>query len=326
MILSFGFYKKSKFLCTLFISTTIFLSATCQTSIKQRINKITRSVPGTFGIAAIHIEKNKRFDHNSKMRFPMASTYKLPIAAYCMSLIEKKAINPKSKKLFTNYDLRRCSKIKNKQSFTIEELLKMNLEKSDNAASDMILKIVGGGKAVTNWLQKQGIKDISIDRQVIKMTADFSGITLIDEHHCTINQYVNLMRKVPRKNRLAATQKFYSDTQDTTTPSAMVNLLSRMYKGKLVGTTSKNFLFKSMAKCDWSFRRMKRFLPKGAIVYSKCGTMDGIVSDIGIIKLPQNKGHVALAVYTNKDTGNMLKREEAIGKVSKELFNYFKTL
>jgi len=156
MALLSSFYRKPKFLCTLFICTTIFLSTTCQPSIKQRINNITSSIPGTFGISALHIEKNKRFDYNSKIRFPMASTYKIPIAAYCMSLIEKKAINPKSKKLFTNYDLQRCSVIKKGQTFTIEELLKMDSEKSDNAASDMILKIVGGGKAVTNWLQKQG--------------------------------------------------------------------------------------------------------------------------------------------------------------------------
>ena len=50
--------------------------------------------------------------------------------------------------------------------------------------------------------------------------------------------------------------------------------------------------------------------------------MDGIVSDVGIIQMPGGKGHIALAIFTNRSTSNKKQRELVIGRVAKAVFDH----
>lgn len=281
------------FLC--FLSKDISCAIPPKASVVRSIKKICQKIPGEFGIAALHIDSGRSLEINSRRRFPMASTYKIPIGAYCFALIDQKKIRYQRKKRITKNDMRRFCFVSPGQTLSVKKLLKLMLEKSDNATSDIVLKMVGGGKAVTRWLRKHKIHGIRVDRSTLKMCSDYS-----------------------------TSARFCVDKRDTTTPRSMVAFLKLLFTGKLISKSSTNCLLSHMKNCSaWGKKRIPRLLPKKTIVYHKTGSMDGIISDAGIIKLPGKKGHIALAIYTNKSTGHMRKKEAAIARIAKKIFDHF---
>ena len=155
----------------------------------------------------------------------------------------------------------------------------------------------------------------------MKMCADYSGIrSLGNENNCTVQRYNRLLRKTNKKQQTRAAKKFYIDKRDTTTPHTMINLLTRLCQGKIICKPSTNFLLRCMKNYSM---RIGHFLPKKTKIWYKTGTMDGIVSVVGIIKLPKKKGHIALALYTNKSVTHKRKREITMARIAKKLFDYF---
>src|SRR5882672_5782152 len=58
-------------------------------SAEQELVKLAKGSSGEMGVAAIHIESGRRITMKSSERFPMASTYKLPIAIHLLMLVDE---------------------------------------------------------------------------------------------------------------------------------------------------------------------------------------------------------------------------------------------
>ena len=231
------------------ISTTV-TAAPIKTPIEATIKQIGLSVPGVLGVATLHLENGNRIEINANQPFPMASTYKLPIALYALSLVDSKKLDLNTQKKITAHDIRSFCFVRPNQKLSIKELVRLSIEKSDNATPDILLKMVGGGSAVTAWLVQHGIISMRVDRSCLKMVADYCGISnLGDEFRCTLPRYRQLLKQIGPKKARAAAQKFYDDTRDTATPRAMVDLLERLHAGKLASPTSTKFVLDCMAKC-----------------------------------------------------------------------------
>ena len=316
----------NRFVCCmlLFLLGLVGTMFACHITLEQRIKKLIQPVPGQTGVAALHLENGQRIEVNGNVRFPMASTYKVPIALCYMSMVDKGTYSLHDTKTFTGYDLRRGCNICSGQKLSTEKIIHLMLEQSDNAASDMILKMVGGGTVVTDWLRAQGINDMRIDRSTLKICGDISGISLDDDYCCSIQKCVRLMKSVSQANIRAAQRKFFDDLRDTTTPHAMVELLAHMYHRDLVSPQSTDFVLDCMAHCHvFGKGRIPRLLPKKCKVWHKPGRIDRMDSDVGIIELPCNKGHVAIALYSNRDTQHEEQRELAMAKVTRAIYDHF---
>ena len=70
-------------------STNCFASQS-DTELAKKIAEIEKKSNTIMGITAIYIEKNKIIEHNSKKRFFMASTIKLPIALAFLHRVDEK--------------------------------------------------------------------------------------------------------------------------------------------------------------------------------------------------------------------------------------------
>jgi beta-lactamase class A len=278
------------------------------------------------GVAALHIESGQRVEVNGNKRFPMASTAKLAIALYCLSLVDRGVLSLRQKVLITPQDVRLhrgCYRLLAHHSYSIKRLIKLSIEVSDNAAPDKLLKIIGGPEAVTAWLRQQGIGAMSVDRSIFRLLADFAGVEIGDAAHCTDRHYQRCLNCVTKKDRLRAHKKFFDDVRDTASPRAMADLLANLQQGNLVSKSSTDFLLGCMLRCRWGENRIKHFLPRMTKLWHKTGRIDGIDSDVGIIELPHGKGHVALAVYSNRSTTGEAKREEAMACVARAVFKFF---
>ncbi len=57
--------------------------------IEGEIRRAAQSAGGTVGVSAIHIESGRRVALNAGERFPMASTYKIPIAVQFLARVDQ---------------------------------------------------------------------------------------------------------------------------------------------------------------------------------------------------------------------------------------------
>ncbi|UFH56874.1 class A beta-lactamase-related serine hydrolase [Spirosoma sp. KNUC1025] len=68
---------------------------------------------------------------------------------------------------------------------------------------------------------------------------------------------------------------------------------------------------------------LKRFSPPDTEVLHKTGTIGLTASDVGIITLPDNAGHVAISVFVKSSKKSGTVRERTIAEVTRTLYDYF---
>ncbi|WP_019215436.1 serine hydrolase [Legionella tunisiensis] len=140
---------------------------------------------------------------------------------------------------------------------------------------------------------------------------------------------------------MLAWQRFEKDTRDTTTPDEMAKLLVKIYKNEALSESSTKVLMNIMERCRTGRSRIRGLLPPSVKVAHKTGTwaidepqyirypgskqLFRFVSDVGIITLPNNKGHIAIAVYVKSRAVSNYTRSRAIALASRAVYDHFMT-
>jgi beta-lactamase class A len=167
-------------------------------------------------------------------------------------------------------------------------LMRRMLVHSDNRATDVLLNDLGGPRAVHDWLQDNGISGLRVDRNI-----------------------ADLLRS----------KRDLWDRRDSSTPVAMIDLLSRIYKAELIKPESRNYLLDLMAQCQTGRNRMKALLPFGTPVEHKTGTLDGLTDDVGFITLPDGR-RVAVAIFARGGR----ERPRTIAESARAIYDGFKSV
>jgi beta-lactamase class A len=284
---------------------------------------------GEIGVAAIHIESGRRITIRTSERFPMASTYKLPIAINLLTLvdegkeqlerlikIEPKDIRPGGIPLTDEFKF-------TESSVSVRDLLEMMLTVSDNTASDLILRLAGGPQAVTACMRSLGIEDMSIDRSTIEHVFDMFGLPLPPESEWGPGRYVSVLTSVPADKQRAAAKQYACDPRDTSTPDAMASLLVHVYRRHSLKPATTKLLLDVMRRCKTGDARLKGLLPAGTEVAHKTGTAMGIINDVGVVTLPNGAGHIAIVVFIRGSKSSVAECERSIAEVARSVYDYF---
>src|SRR5437588_3811089 len=139
-----------------FIATTISARDQGIEQLEKDLLRLSKASGGELGVTAIHIETGRRASLNGSTQFPMASTYKVPMAIQLLTLvdegkerldrmmtIEPKDLHPDGGPLWDQFSK------PGGQAVSVKDLLEMMLTVSDNSAADLILRLAGGPQAVT---------------------------------------------------------------------------------------------------------------------------------------------------------------------------------
>lgn len=309
------------------------------TAIEKRSNTI-------LGVSAIYIEKNKKVVHNDKKRFFMASTIKLPIAVAFLHRVDKKEDSlTRVLKMDTKYSVPGSGTLyhlfeKKGLNISMKQVLKYMLSNSDNSASDAILQATAGPKYVTQRMSALGFNDILINRSIREMFLDTNHVdsAFLKEPH-PVAAWEQTFNRVPLEQRMLAWQRFENDTRDTTTPDDMAKLLVKLYKKQALSSSSTDLLMGIMENCRTGRSRIRGLLPANVKVAHKTGTwaiyeqnylrypgsknLFRFASDVGIITLPKNKGHIAIAVYVKSKGPSDYTRSRAIALASRAIYDHF---
>ena len=215
--------------------------------LEQQLISLVANKSADVGIAVLDLRSGSSVNVRGNRPYPMASTVKIAVAATYLAQVENGQ---------RTLDHRIGGS-------TAASLMDRMIIHSDNAATDLLLKDMGGPDTVHQWLQSNGITNIRVDR--------------------TIAQLLRARRDL-------------WDRRDSATPVAMVNLLQRLDTGNLLRPQSRSYLLDLMGRCMTGRNRMKALLPGGTRVEHKTGTLDGLTDDVGFITMPDGR-RLAVAIF-----------------------------
>lgn len=323
-------------LTAVFLSTALALAlpapapAQGRATLAREFARIEPQSGGTVGLAAMHLESGRTVFHNADQQYPLASTYKLPMAVQAFTLVERGQLDLDRMIAWDTTDLHIGSEahlLFRKPGFamSVRNLIETMMILSENNATDLVLKLAGGGEAVTRRLREAGITDLRVDRPTAEIIANPYGITDIytaDGRFSSTKWRTQFAALTPAR-RDSAAWYYARDPRDHGSPRAMLSLLTKLFRGELLNRENTAYLLDIMYRCETGAARLKGMLPPGTRVAHKTGTYPGTANDVGIIDLPDGT-HLAIAVYvkgSSKISGPDL--ESTIAQMARSVYDYF---
>lgn len=255
---------------------------------------------GRLGVFAQVVESGDGAGLNETERFPMQSVYKLPIAMAVLDQVDHRSLTLNEKVSLSADDMvpDLHSPLRDRYprggiDVSVRELIRAAIVDSDGTASDILLRLAGGGPRVTAYLRGLGIRDITVATTERAMSKD------------PMAQYRN-----------------YS------TPRASVDLLKAVQTGRGLSPPARTLLLQDLIDSTPGRLRIKGLLPPGTVVAHKTGT-DGTrngktaaTNDIGIVTLPDGR-HLAIAVFVKDSSAGLVPREAAIAQAAKAAWDHW---
>ena len=298
--------------------------------LEREIARLSTVSGGVVGVTTIHLETGRRVSMNGTDRFPMASTFKVPIAVQLLTRIDNGEVKLDQMIDIKQSDLHPGSGTvadlfnKGGLALSVRNLMELMLLISDNSATDVMLRTAGGADAVTSRLRALGIEGISVNRSTAQLIADWIGVTnLPPEDRWNPAVFSVAFAAVKPEDQKAAAKKFDADPRDTSTPDGMAALLERIYRKDLLKPESAELLLDIMRRCRTGEARLRGLLPAGTEIAHKTGTIGGTTNDVGIITLPDNAGHFAIAVFVKASEKEVSARERAIAEIARAVHDFF---
>lgn len=301
-----------------------------QDKLHREMDRIEPLSGGTLGVAAVHVESGRSFFHKADEQYPLASTYKVPIALQALTLAQQGKLDLDRLVPWDTTDLHIGSEaflLFRKPGFalSVRNILETMLILSENNSTDWMLKLAGGAEAVTRRLREAGIADVRVDRPTAEIIAHPYGITDIwsADGKFSRAKWEAQMAQLSKARRDSAAYYYARDPRDHGSPRGMVTLMTKLWKGELLDQAHTAYLLDILYRCETGAARIKGMLPPGTKVAHKTGTYPGTTNDVGIIDLPDGT-HVVIAVYVKESAkvgGADL--EAAIAQASRAVYDYF---
>jgi beta-lactamase class A len=285
---------------------------------------------GTMGVAAVHLESGREVYLNADEAFPMASTYKVPIAVQLLTLVDRGERSLTDMVELEPEDLHPGSGTLSRLlddpgvALSLRNLMELMLLISDNSATDLTLRAAGGGEAVTARMHALGVDGVRVDRPTSLLIGDFVGIEGAPEDgRVSPKQWRALAEGLDDEARSAAAKAFATDPRDTATPRGMAAILRMIWRGEALGEKNTALLQDMLLRVETGQGRIKGMLPPGTPVAHKTGTIGATTNDVGVITLPGDAGHVVTVMFVKDSERPTADRERAIAEASRAVHDFF---
>ncbi|MCE3604691.1 class A beta-lactamase [Massilia sp. P8910] len=262
------------------------------TGAHPRLAALEKAAGGRLGVAALDTGNGRQVGHRADERFPMCSTFKA-IAAAAILAHGKNVPGLLAQRIrYTKADLVTYSPITEQEldkGMTVAELCEATIQYSDNAAANLLMKLIGGPAGVTAFARSVGDTTFRLDRWETELNTAIPG-----------------------------------DPRDTTTPQAMATLLRRVALDDGLAPAQRDQLQEWMRGNTTGAARISAGVPAGWAVADKTGTgAYGSSNDIGIV-FPPEGAPVVLALYYTQAAPDAKANSEILAAATRIVMEDFK--
>lgn len=266
--------------------------ASADAALTERLKALSNGANGDIGVAVIHVESGRAVNIEGAKQMPLYSVYKLPLAITVLREVEAKNLSLDKAVRVVPEDVASGSQFnadlwRRPVDKTVAELLEFSIVRSDNTSSDKLLPLVGGPAAVTERMHAFGFSNIDIKYSSREFAA-------------------------------------HRDKPNIATASDLAQLLAKLQKGELLQPPQLSLLLGFMERArTGGERRIRANLPAGTQVAEKTGTGDDTTNDVGLITLPDGKGHLAIAVLITRSKLSADAQEKVIADIARAAYDSF---
>ena len=267
-------------------------SESADAELTERLKTLCNGADGDIGVAVVHVESGRMADCEGAQQLPLYSVYKLPLAITVLKEVEQKNLALEKKVRVTLADVAPGSQFntdlwRQPEEKTVAELLEFSIVRSDNTSSDKLLGLIGGPTSVTARMRALGFANIDIKYSSREFAA-------------------------------------HRDKPNTGTASDFAQLLVKLQKGELLQPPQLSLLLGFMERArTGGERRLRANLPAGTQVADKTGTGDDTTNDVGLITLPDGKGHLAIAVLITRSKLSAESQEKLIAELARAAYDSY---
>jgi beta-lactamase class A len=308
--------------------------STQEQRLRTEIERLSVFGGGKLGVTAVHIESGKRFSQNGSEPFPMASSYKVPIAVQLLNKIDSGKLFLDEMITVTGKDMHIGSGMIAERfewpganqpgvALSVRSLLELMLLISDNSATDMCLRLAGGPSQVNATMARIGVSGVRVDRPTSVLISDWLGVKWPEDAEYPRKAFAEIEKTINEEAMNKSSKIFDADPRDTSTPDGMALLLQKIFTEPILKPESKSLLLDIMMRCETGQARLKGALPPGTAVRHKTGTIGMTTNDVGIVSLPGDAGHLIVAAFVKSSEKPIADRETAIAQVTRMLHDYF---
>lgn len=270
-----------------------------EVELEKRFTAMCDRAEGSVGVALVHVETGKTVGVNANTTLPLYSVFKLPVAVAVLKDVEANRLKLDQQVNVTPDEIvsgsaENTARWHKTADWTISQLIEVSISQSDNTSTDKLLQLIGGPARVTEHMRTLGFNSLDI--------------------HSSVNDYIQ-RRQTPNQGSAAD----------------MANLLTQLQQGKLLNPTHTQLLIGFMRDSVTGLRRLRGDLPKGTLVADKTGSGERdpltkiikAVNDVGIITLPNGRGHLAMAVFVTKSSLPDEAQEKLIAELALTAFEAY---
>nr|WP_218621592.1 class A beta-lactamase [Mycolicibacterium hippocampi] len=230
----------------------------------QRIEALERQYNVVVGLWAVDVASGRWLAHRAKERFALCSTFKTYAAAAILQRAERGELSLTDAVRVEPTDIISHSPVTGTRvgaTMTLAELCQATLQVSDNAAANLLLRVLGGPPAITDLARSIGDEESRLDRWETELNSAVPG-----------------------------------DPRDTTTPVAVGVGYRNLLTGGALGDENRRRLEGWMRANETS--SMRAGLPAGWTSADKTGSGDyGTTNDIGVAYAPDGQ-RLLLSIMT----------------------------
>lgn len=227
---------------------------------------IERRYGGAVGVAAHAVGSGRFVAHRAGERFPLASTWKLPLVMAVLARVEAGALALDRTVTFAPADFERYSGIAREYprggKLSVREICRRTISSSDNTGADLLAPLAGGPAAVSRYVRGLGIGGLSFD---------------------------HYERELP-------SSAVRGDQHDSGTPQAMMHLAERLVTRSPLDAAHTALLLSWMRATTTGAKRLRAGVPPGWAVADKTGTYANAFNDVGLL-YPPGGAPIAIACY-----------------------------
>jgi beta-lactamase class A len=269
--------------------------------LQAAIDRIVRSSAATWAVYVKSLDTGEEIAIDADRPMDTMSTIKIPLMVEVLEQVRAGTLQLDERVTLLRDDFLPGTGILRSLEpgavLTLKDLLTLMIIVSDNTATDLLYRRVGGTEAVNRRMEALGLK-------VTRATG-------------TARAWFDALRAAPERDAFHREAKH---PFGLSTAREMGQLLEKMERGTLVDKTSSDLMLDTL-RAQVYRSRIPRFLAGYRVPHKTGDFLPYIADDVGVLEAPGRT--VVLSVFTAQHYGSGEALEEAIGRVAEQVAAYF---